>query len=126
VAPLYGYLASDRPGTVTRASQRRIMAQLQTWEDRLTLQLARDGAFELWREPGPNGCGPRILIASGNVRDLGRIVSDTDAISSDALVALSGYLEPGAGAMSSQRCEVASSAAAGAVSVVDKHGRRVA
>ena len=107
MADLYGYLASDRPGVVTRASRRRIMAQLQTWEDRLTLDLARDGAFELWREPGPNGCGPRILIASGNVRNLGHIVSDTDAISSDAIVALSGYLEPVAGAQSSQCCEVA-------------------
>ena len=57
----------------------------------LLAQDPADGAFELWREPGPNGCGPRILIASGNVRDLGRIVSDTDAISSDALVEISGY-----------------------------------
>ena len=107
MADLYGYLASDRPGVVTRASRRRIMAQLQTWEDCLTLDLSRDGFFELWRESGPNGCGPRILIASGNVRNLGRIVSDTDAISSDALVALSGFLQPAAGAKSSQRCEVA-------------------
>ena len=51
MANLYGYLASDRPGTVTRASARRIMAQLQTWEDRLTLTLERNGEFELWREP---------------------------------------------------------------------------
>ncbi len=107
MANLYGYLSSDRPGTVTRASSRRLLAQLQTWEDRLTLDLSRDGFFELWREPGPHGCGPRILVASGNVRNLGRIVSDTDAIASDALAALSGYLEPDAGANSSQRCEVA-------------------
>jgi hypothetical protein len=79
MANLYGYLSSDRPGSVTRASSRRIMAQLQTWEDRLTLDLSRDGFFELWREPGPSGCGPRVLVASGNVRNLARINTDCAA-----------------------------------------------
>ena len=72
MANLYGYLASDRPGSVTRASSRRIMAQLQTWTDRLSLSLAADGGFTLYREAGPNGSGPRVLIASGSVSDLAR------------------------------------------------------
>ena len=75
MAPLYGYLSGDR-GTVTKASARTIQAKVQTWEDALTLDLSRDGFFELWREPGPHGCGPRVLIASGSVSDLGRICSD--------------------------------------------------
>ena len=92
MANLYGYLSSDRPGSVTRASSRRLLAQLQTWEDRLTLDLSRDGFFELWREPGPNGCGPRVLIASGNVRTLSPIVSDrVEVIASDCELVASGY-----------------------------------
>ena len=79
MANLYGYLSSDRPGTVTRASSRRIVAELQTSTDRLALTLDKDGAFDLYREAGPNGCGPRVLIASGNVGDLGRIATDCEA-----------------------------------------------
>lgn len=77
MAALYGYLSGDR-GTVTKASTRTIRAQVQTWEDRLTLDLSRDGFFELWREPGPRGCGPRVLIASGSVSgaNLGLISTD--------------------------------------------------
>ena len=80
MAALYGYLRSDRPGVVTRASSRRITAELQTWEDRLSLALTVKGDFELWRDAGPSGCGPRVLIASGNVagEQLGRIVSDCE------------------------------------------------
>ncbi len=80
MANLYGVLSSDRPGAVTRTSSRRITASVQTWEDRLTLDLSRDGFFELWREPGPHGCEPRVLIASGSVSgaNLGRISTDCE------------------------------------------------
>jgi hypothetical protein len=77
VAALYGYLSGDR-GTVTKASARTIQAKVQTWQDCLTLDLSRDGFFELWREAGPNGCGPRVLIASGSVSDLSRVASDCE------------------------------------------------
>lgn len=78
MANLYGYLSSDRPGAVTRASSRRISAALQTWQDRLTLSLAADGSFDLYREAGPNGSGPRVCIVSGSVSDLARIASDCE------------------------------------------------
>jgi hypothetical protein len=79
MSALYGYLSSDRPGNVTRASSRRIVAEVQTWTDKLALTLDRDGSFDLYREAGPSGRGPRVLIASGNVSNLGRISTDCDA-----------------------------------------------
>jgi hypothetical protein len=79
MAALYGYLRSDRPGAVTRASHRRITAEVQTWTDRLALSLSADGSFDLYREAGPSGSGPRVCIASGNVSDLARIASDCEA-----------------------------------------------
>jgi hypothetical protein len=66
VSALYGYLRGSR-GTATRAGSERITAELQTWDDRLSLTLDRDGSYTLSREPGPNGCGPRVLIACGQL-----------------------------------------------------------
>jgi hypothetical protein len=78
MSALYGYLSGDRPGTATKAAHRFIEAKVQTWADRLSLCLGVNGNFELFREPGPNGAGPRICIASGNLDDLGRITTDCE------------------------------------------------
>ncbi len=77
MSALYGYLSGDR-GTVTKASHREIEAKLQSWEDALGLTLWADGGFSLYREAGPHGGGPRVLIASGNLNHLCRIVTDCE------------------------------------------------
>jgi hypothetical protein len=78
MSALYGFLSSDRSGTATKSAHRFIEAKVQTWEDALSLCLGVNGDFELYRGPGPNGSGPRVCIASGNVADLARISTDCE------------------------------------------------
>ena len=79
MSALYGYLSGDRPGMATKSAHRFIEAKVQTWKDALTLCLGVNGDFELYRAPGPNGSGPRVCVASGNVTDLSRISTDCQA-----------------------------------------------